>query len=206
LSAGAAGGLAPHAPSAHERSARAQRCEVVECAVTGEPWRGDEAAIVGVMARGLEAALLLVATCLAGGCSADVVQEDGSGGSDGTGGTTRCDDHADCPDALCHFASGTCIPACGANEVCPDDLVCDGCATSSCAGCRDCQAACVPPTDPEVCASHDECPGDQVCVFEGSFCQYACTVDDDCPGEMYCQDCLTSSCPGCDDCVSACEL
>lgn len=149
----------------------------------------------------------------------------GTGGQPGNGGSpttssmtttntmaapTQCISHQDCPDdTLCEFATGNCIPACGPNGQCPDGLVCTDCVTASCNGCADCLAACTPGTNPNVpCASHDDCgitPGDDVCVFFLGFCAQRCGPGSPpCPPTFTCDQCATSSCPGCDDCLGAC--
>lgn len=123
--------------------------------------------------------------------------------STGTGGS--CTKHDDCPAGLCIFATGTCAPACeGAFcESCTPGTVCDMCATSSCPACADCRAACVP-RQPWQCDEDDPCPADQVCLFQDRICAPACSTDAECGGFAFCASCVTGSCCGCDDCVSAC--
>lgn len=111
-----------------------------------------------------------------------------------------CDEHADCPDGLCHFASGECLPAC-VDGTCPSGLICDGCATSSCPECKNCVPACVPASG--GCDEHADCPAG-LCVFETSQCAEPCTDEGQCDAGLQCDTCGTSSCPACDDCVAVC--
>lgn len=66
-----------------------------------------------------------------------------------TSGTpTFCDDHDDCGvtagEDVCIFSIGECARRCGpGSPPCPPSYFCKPCATSSCAGCRDCIDACV---------------------------------------------------------------
>lgn len=122
----------------------------------------------------------------------------------------QCSDHRDCFDStLCEFATGNCIPKCDLNGLCPDGLVCNGCATSSCADCLDCLAACTPGSNPNVpCSSHDDCgvtPGDDVCVFVQGFCAQRCGPGSPpCPPTFSCDQCATTTSPGSNDCLGAC--
>ncbi|MBI4951998.1 MAG: hypothetical protein HY908_08190 [Myxococcales bacterium] len=53
------------------------------------------------------------------------------------------------------------------------------------------------------CTSHPECdPG--VCVFATGECADACDPFTPCGVGWVCNNCLTSSCPGCFDCLSGC--
>lgn len=116
-----------------------------------------------------------------------------------------CDSHDDCADSeTCVFSTGTCSATCGEDVGCIDGFTCDDCATSSCPGCEDCQPACVPKTDPGGCTEHEDCGDGLVCVFSGGYCSGPCDEDSDCGAKGYCDRCLTSSCPGCDDCRGAC--
>jgi hypothetical protein len=61
-------------------------------------------------------------------------------------------------------------------------------------------------TGPGLCTAHEDCPG-ALCIFATGECASACSSGscDACtPGEV-CEDCATSSCPDCFDCVSACR-
>jgi hypothetical protein len=169
------------------------------------------------------------------GCGGDVIAEPGTGGgsassSTGTGASTStsvtatttngtatttstgagpCDTHEDCPGALCHFATGTCVPACesGSCDSCGPGAICNGCATSSCPKCDDCLGACVPITEPGRCDDDDGCLPAEVCIFGTQRCAAACSVNADCPGGFdVCEPCVTGSCCGCENCVSACVL
>jgi hypothetical protein len=116
-----------------------------------------------------------------------------------------CDSHDDCGDSeTCVFATGTCSATCGDDVGCIDGFVCDDCATSSCPGCEACRPACVPAPPPGGCTDHEDCGEDLLCVYGGGFCTAPCEVDDDCGSKAYCDPCLTSSCPGCDDCLGGC--
>lgn len=56
------------------------------------------------------------------------------------------------------------------------------------------------------CAAHDDCDGDEVCVFGSGSCAAACSVEDldACSGSATCDTCATSSAPNTRDCVGAC--
>lgn len=179
-------------------------------------------------------AAALVSTLSLAACGGKVVFErggDGSGGDGATGqggegnngagmpstssvpdtntGPSGCIDHLDCgPSAICQFATGACIPACGFDIPCLDGFVCDECATSSCLNCADCVAGCIPDVPQVFCDDHDDCgsnPGDSVCVFFTGTCAQRCGAGSPpCPPSLTCEPCATSSCPGCDDCIGAC--
>lgn len=148
---------------------------------------------------------------LAMGCGGNVVVGDGgNGGSGGSGGSTTtativvCEDHADCPGGLCVFSTGVCTTACtGDFGTCPTGQVCDPCATSSCAGCKDCASACVSANG--LCDDHDDCASGNVCLYGSQKCAPECTDFGGCDDpDLVCNDCATGSCPGCEDCVGAC--
>ena len=131
----------------------------------------------------------------------------GQGAGTGPGG---CTDHSDCPSGLCLFTTGTCTTGCNSAKPCPDPgetcgpgTICDGCATSSCFGCNDCIAACVPAAG--RCDADDPCPTGQTCIFESHTCAPLCDSDSDCGEFAGCNSCV-SSCCGCDDCVSFCTV
>lgn len=156
---------------------------------------------------------------LAWACGGNVVvDQPGSGGSGGTTSTTTgttsgttttinpspCASHGDCPGGVCIFSTGTCAPACGGFcESCSKGTTCDTCATSSCPKCNDCVAACKPIT-PGQCDDDDPCPKGQVCLWGSNVCAPGCDTDMDCGGFEFCAFCVTGSCCGCEDCVSAC--
>lgn len=122
-------------------------------------------------------------------------------------GAGPCDDHADCgPGELCLFAQGTCARECTGEfcESCDAGTLCDGCATSSCPQCADCRAACVPAL-PGQCDDDDPCPPGTVCLHGQNSCAPVCGPNGSCaePG-FFCAECVTGSCCGCDNCVSAC--
>ncbi len=124
-----------------------------------------------------------------------------------TTGTVSCQSHDDCPSGnVCIFGKGVCAPACQAQacESCGTGSICDDCATSSCPGCDDCRAACVPLSD-GACDDDDPCKEGAVCMFFQHQCVPGCTADGGCvdPG-LSCAGCASTSCCGCKDCVSAC--
>jgi hypothetical protein len=115
---------------------------------------------------------------------------------------------AGCKDGyVCHQASGVCIAKCdSAAPSCKQGTACDACPTASCPTCKDCVAACMPTNGGKLCNDHPNCPDTDVCVFSTNLCAKRCGTGDPadvCPTGV-CQQCLTSSCPTCDDCVSAC--
>ncbi len=149
-------------------------------------------------------------------CGGTAVVDGGSGGSGtGTGTTTGtpttttttgtpCTTHADCGDRVCVFATGTCAEPCeDFCEGCGSGSICNDCATSSCPQCLDCVAACVP-IQPGQCDDDDACAGGEVCLFFADTCAPSCESSDCADPNMVCQDCASSSCCGCKDCVSAC--
>lgn len=165
----------------------------------------------------LEVALVLAASVACGG-SAVLEEAAGAGGAGGGPGpgVIACDDHDDCPAGWCVFASGQCGAPCEpvGNDspamFCGAGVVCDGCATSSCPGCKDCIAACVPAGD--ACDDHSDCGPDGLCTFYqpydpfGQRCEPACDGPGAaCPDECaFCAPCGTASCAGCGDCVASC--
>lgn len=159
------------------------------------------------------AAVGVVATAVTG-CGGSVVVGGGGSGGEGGGSTSTstgtptptpgCDDHADCPGGVCIFSSGLCSVGCDPSEGCGDGQICEGCATSSCYGCKDCMAACVP-ASPGQCDSHDDCGDGDVCMFGAQKCAPKCNEIGGCDDpNLVCNDCATSSCPFCEDCVGAC--
>lgn len=163
-------------------------------------------------ARAVMALVLVLAACggkvvvdVNGAGGAPTTGSSGGTGTTGTGTATTCTSHADCPGGVCVFSTGTCAPACE-DQLCPNcsaGTVCDGCATSSCPSCADCLGACVP-AQPGRCDGDDPCPAGQVCLFQSRTCAPACTVDADCGSFSFCAGCVTGSCCGCKDCLSAC--
>jgi hypothetical protein len=83
---------------------------------------------------------------------------------------------------------------------------CDACATSSCPNCEDCRAACVPANGAVICADHKNCPDTDWCVYSTNACAKRCGTGSpmDVCAEDVCQQCYTSSCATCDDCLSVC--
>jgi hypothetical protein len=56
-----------------------------------------------------------------------------------------------------------------------------------------------------MCDDNDPCPPNQVCQFGANTCIPTCNSDGSCQDpNLICSDCVTGSCCGCDDCVSAC--
>lgn len=170
-----------------------------------------------VAAVGVAAAVGVVATAVTG-CGGDVVVGGGGSGGEGGGSTSTgtpsttgtptptqvCVDHADCPGGVCLFSSGLCSVGCDPSQGCGAGQICEECATSSCNGCKDCQAACVP-ASPGQCDSHDDCGDGRVCLFGAQKCAPKCNGIGGCDDpNLVCNDCATSSCPFCEDCVGAC--
>jgi len=130
-----------------------------------------------------------------------------SGSGSVTTGPGLCESHDDCPGALCVFATGLCAVACAPFncDACAAGEVCDECATSSCPQCDDCIAACQP-TPAGRCDDNDPCPGpDEVCLLGIGSCAPSCEALECADPNMVCNDCATSSCCGCADCVGACQ-
>src|SRR5262245_34044511 len=138
------------------------------------------------------------------------------GSSNSAGGTSNssssgagaCSAHSDCPPGqVCLFSSGLCTSACEGDlcSACDPGTFCDGCATSSCPEGADCRPACIL-TPAAFCDDNDPCNEGAVCIWEQHLCAAACTPDGGCsdPG-YFCGGCVTSSCCGCKDCVSACQ-
>ena len=149
-------------------------------------------------------------------CGGNVVLPPGSGGSGGNGGDTTASSSTGgtlscangCPQGtVCLLGSNTCAPSCDPSGFtpCGAGTVCDMCASSSCPLCDDCVAACLP-AQPGKCDDHDDCPKGQVCLYGLGECAPACSdVPPQCQvPDQVCNDCATSSCPGCEDCVGAC--
>jgi hypothetical protein len=185
--------------------------------------------------RGLGSVTLVLSILSTAACGANVVYEPGGGeggqggnGGDGSGaspttsssptttttlsGTSLCSDHTDCaPTQLCQFGTGACIDRCGPMQGCSEGFVCDPCATSSCPFCNDCAPGCLPfdPPPPVACDDHADCgssAGQDVCIFSVGLCAQRCGPGSPpCPPNSICDDCATSSCPGCRDCIGACS-
>ncbi|MBM4358922.1 MAG: hypothetical protein FJ096_12530 [Deltaproteobacteria bacterium] len=109
---------------------------------------------------------------------------------------------------VCHQPTGTCLVGCvpGGETPCPDAFTCEPCASSSCPTCDDCVAACVPANGSRICAKHTDCPMTDWCVFSSGACSKKCGTG--APTDVcelgVCQQCYTSSCPTCEDCLSVC--
>lgn len=56
------------------------------------------------------------------------------------------------------------------------------------------------------CTTHQDCSGDQLCIFATGECAPSCTAEacDACTAGSYCEPCATSFCPECLDCRAAC--
>jgi len=172
------------------------------------------------LALGSAATLALVASC----SGKAVIDPTGGGGAAGGNTTTTsttststststtatttalCTSHDECEGDLCIFATGQCAPGCVPEscDSCGAGVFCEPCATSSCPGCLDCAAACVPAIAGR-CDEDDPCPGELVCQWSWGSCLPPCSnPGEQCGGFAYCDECATSSCCGCADCVSAC--
>jgi len=59
---------------------------------------------------------------------------------------------------------------------------------------------------PTGCEDHTDCGAGKLCIFATGTCADACAIDscDACGAGSVCNDCATSSCPGCRDCTAAC--
>ena len=59
---------------------------------------------------------------------------------------------------------------------------------------------------PNPCNDHDDCNGSDLCIFSTGECAPACMSDicSSCGDGLICNQCATSSCPGCEDCEGAC--
>jgi hypothetical protein len=129
-------------------------------------------------------------------------------GSTSSGAATDCRVDGCAMGFVCHQPTGACLVGCvpGGEAACPTDFTCDPCATSSCPACEDCVAACVPANGAAICTKHADCPTTDWCVFSASACAKRCGtgVPSEVCTEGVCQQCYTSSCPGCDDCLSVC--
>lgn len=131
-----------------------------------------------------------------------------------------------CIDQMACEASQTQLTTCTSNADCEVGSYCEECATSSCPSCRDCIGLCtvssceseevaVCEIEPPSCESgtvliiQDGC---WLCVDQSS-CEAmsveppltTCGTNNDCPFGSICDPCAGSSCPECDDCVSACR-
>lgn len=166
---------------------------------------------LGRLGLGLGVLVLLSA------CGGTVVEPGGSGGSTTTGtntntGTTTttttgpsCGDGCP-PNSVCIWETGTCAPVCNPDTFmpCGTGLVCDQCATGSCADCENCVAACVP-VKGSACDDHDDCAADEVCLYAAHTCAPKCGANDTCADpKLTCNTCATPSCPVCSSCLGAC--
>jgi hypothetical protein len=163
--------------------------------------------------------LLVTGYAVACGGIAVIDPDDGEGGSGATTSVTTtstsststgpgaCGPGNECPpNAVCILGTGQCALSCNAAdfcETCPAGEICDSCATSSCPGCYDCVAACVPVTG-DQCDDHDDCPADYLCQYTTGQCEPSCDASACADPNLVCADCFTSSCPCCDDCLSLC--
>ena len=114
------------------------------------------------------------------------------------------------------------LPApCERNHDCAAGALCSDCAGSSCRDCEDCVMGCQPVCESEAVAECDterpSCDSGQVsviregcwvCVDENT-CEppaplQTCTTNAECDVTTYCDECATSSCPDCLDCVGLC--
>ena len=140
----------------------------------------------------------------AGGGTTTTSVSSSSQNSSVTTGPSGCFSHEECPGGVCIFALGQCAAACdGFCESCGPGSVCDGCATSSCPACADCKPACVPFAPPR-CDEDDPCPPGETCLWGQNTCAPLCPIDIPCAPGLFCAECATGSCCGCDDCVSVC--
>ena len=61
-----------------------------------------------------------------------------------------------------------------------------------------------------LCDEHEDCgvsPGEDVCIFTMGECAQRCGPGSPpCPPGFFCDDCATSSCPFCADCLGACRV
>ncbi len=148
-------------------------------------------------------------------CSGKAIVDDGSGTTTTSGTTasgtttstttaTMCSSHDACPSGVCVFSSGQCAKACeGYCDGCAPGTICDDCATSSCAKCKDCRPACVPIVAGQ-CDDDDPCAMAEVCVWDEQRCAPSCNSGVCADPNMVCQQCATGSCCGCEDCVGVC--
>ena len=146
----------------------------------------------------------------AGGASASVVTTTTDGPSTNTGnpsgGAPDCRQTSCMAGLVCHIPTGVCITACDtAQPNCGSDA-CDPCATPSCPTCKDCVAGCLP-SKATLCLDHADCPATDYCVYSKNLCEQRCGTGD--PADVcmtgVCLQCITSSCFGCDDCLSTCS-
>ena len=135
-------------------------------------------------------------------------------------GCWQCVDQIACEPSL--IPQGMCMT----NDECEVGSYCDECATSSCQGCADCVGLCtVSSCESEAQAVCEEEPpscepgtvliirdGCWLCVGRDS-CEAMsmapplnrCDRSADCSFGSICDPCAGSSCPNCDDCISACR-
>jgi hypothetical protein len=130
-------------------------------------------------------------------------------GTSTSGGAPDCRVDGCAASFVCHQPTGACLRGCdpGDGGGCLAGVeTCDTCATSSCPNCKDCRAACVPANGAAICADHKDCPETDWCVYSTNACAKRCgtgSAEDVC-AEGVCQQCYTSSCATCDDCLSVC--
>lgn len=114
---------------------------------------------------------------------------------------------------------------CNSNQDCWIGQYCDPCATASCEGCNDCIGLCRETTCetepnpscrslPPVCAESEllvvrsgcwQCV-DQVTCEPSQVQETTCSTNSDCDVGSYCDECATSSCPSCADCIGLCTV
>lgn len=173
-------------------------------------------------------AVLVAASALAG-CGGNVAISPGTGGSGGgsatasgggsgastatsasssssSSGSMMCP--GGCPKgSACVFDTGECALQCDGTGFtpCGPGLVCNGCGTSSCFGCKDCVAVCLP-AQPGKCDDHDDCAKGYVCIYGMGTCAPKCNENPpSCPTpDLICNPCATATCPVCDSCLGAC--
>jgi hypothetical protein len=100
------------------------------------------------------------------------------------------------------FAFSMLLPGCGGDVVVdapPDD---DGGPSSSGASSSSSSSG-----GGRTCADHLDCGPNEVCIFATGACAPICdrASCDSCGAGSVCNSCATSSCPECDDCLSACR-
>jgi hypothetical protein len=97
------------------------------------------------------------------------------------------------------------LAACGGKVILPPDGGGDSTATTTT---TTSSSGTVTLTGPSCVASSD-CAGVEVCIFSSGTCALACTISqpwstEPCPTGLVCGACVTGSCQGCLDCISAC--
>lgn len=58
-------------------------------------------------------------------------------------------------------------------------------------------------TTPVSCTEHSDCDGG-VCIFSTGLCSPMCASASPCVSGEVCDECATSSCPACEDCIAGC--